>query len=477
MTTWSDTNLHTPVPASRAETGEEREIYSVSRLNAEARALLEGGFPLIWIEGEVSNLARPASGHLYFTLKDADAQVRCAMFRSRNTALAFRPEDGLHVLARARVSLYENRGDFQLIIDHLDPAGDGALRLAYEQLKQRLAAEGLFDAMRKRPLPRFPRAIGLVTSASGAAIRDIVSVLRRRFPALPVFVYPTAVQGPAAPAGVIAALDLAGGRRECDVVIVARGGGSLEDLQAFNNERVARAILASPIPVVTGIGHEIDFTIADFVADLRAATPSAAAELVSPDAAEVGALAGKLLERLRMRIRSMLERRAQDLDWLERRLIHPQRMLETIADRLQRMALRLALEIRTAMGERRNALMDLRARLERNSPLARLVELNEPVTTLRIRLETAATSLVRERQSRLRELARALHSTSPLATLGRGYAIVTREVSGHIVRSSSEAAVGDRVGVRLGSGSLRARVESVAPEPAGTASIAAVERR
>lgn len=261
-----------------------RDIYSVSRLNREARAVLEGGFPLLWVEGELSNLAQPASGHIYFSLKDPAAQVRCAMFRSKRLLLGFKPANHQQVLVRARVGLYEGRGDFQLIVEHMEPAGEGALRLAFERLKQKLAAEGLFDAATKQPLPAMPRQVGLITSPTGAAVRDLLTVLERRFPALPVLIYPAQVQGQSAAAELVAALDLANERAECDILILARGGGSLEDLQAFNDEALARAVHRSAIPVVTGIGHEIDLSIADLVADQRGATPSAAAELVSPSA-------------------------------------------------------------------------------------------------------------------------------------------------------------------------------------------------
>ena len=259
-----------------------RDIFTVSRLNREARAVIEGSFPLLWVEGEISNLAQPASGHIYFTLKDAAAQVRCAMFRAKRMLLGFAPVNGQHVLVRARVSLYEGRGEFQLNVEHMEPAGEGALRLQLERLKQKLAAEGLFDESLKRPLPAFPHQVGIVTSPTGAAVRDLLSILRRRFPSLPVMVYPSKVQGEGAVEDLIAMLELANRRRECDVLVLARGGGPLEDLMAFNDEHLARAIRRSAIPVVTGVGHEIDLSIADLVADRRAATPSAAAEAHQP---------------------------------------------------------------------------------------------------------------------------------------------------------------------------------------------------
>src|SRR5437763_11109252 len=270
-------------PTSQPGTEPGRIVYSVSRLNREVRALLERGLGVVWVEGELSNLSQPASGHWYFSLKDRDAQLRCAMFRLKNSQLGFTPSAGQHVLARGRVSLYEPRGEYQLIVEYLEEAGIGALQRQFERLKAKLAAEGLFALERKRSLPRFPRRIGVVTSPSGAAIRDVLHILARRFPPAAVLVYPTAVQGAAAAPALVAALESASARAECQVLILARGGGSLEDLWAFNDERVARAIGACRLPVVSGVGHEIDFTIADLVADARAPTPSGAAELVVPE--------------------------------------------------------------------------------------------------------------------------------------------------------------------------------------------------
>lgn len=265
---------------------DERRIHSVTDLNRAARLLLESGLTSLWVEGELSNFARPSSGHWYFSLKDAQAQVRCAMFRQRNQLVGFVPREGVQVLVRARVTLYEPRGDYQLQVEHLEEAGLGALQRAFDELKKRLAAEGLFAAEGKRPLPYAPQRIGVITSPTGAALRDILHILARRFPAAEVIVYPVPVQGEAAPAAIVRALQLANLRAECQVLIIARGGGSLEDLRAFNDERVARAIAASELPIVSGVGHETDFTIADFAADARAPTPSGAAQLVSPDQQE-----------------------------------------------------------------------------------------------------------------------------------------------------------------------------------------------
>ncbi|MCS6946745.1 MAG: exodeoxyribonuclease VII large subunit, partial [Steroidobacteraceae bacterium] len=332
---------HIHMPANTPE----RDIYSVSRLNREVNLLLQSGFPVIWVAGELSNLSRPGSGHWYFTLKDRDAQVRCAMFRQRNISVRFKPADGQQVLARARVGLYEPRGDYQLIVEHLEETGVGALQREFERLRDRLAAEGLFSEDIKRPLPAVPRCIGVITSPSGAAIRDILQVLGRRFPLAPVIVYPVPVQGAAAAPAIVQALQTAGRRAECDVLILARGGGSLEDLWAFNDERVARAIRAVPLPVVTGIGHEVDFTIADFAADLRAPTPTAAAQRVVPDwrdlDAQLAALRGRIGRALRRQLREFAQLLGQIHKRLQRshpgvRLLQHMQRLDELQVRLQR---------------------------------------------------------------------------------------------------------------------------------------------
>jgi len=298
------------------ETAANRDIYSVSRLNREVRVLLERGFASLWLEAEISNLAKPSSGHWYFSLKDATAQVRCCMFRQRNMMCAFAPRDGQKVLVRARIGLYEPRGEYQLVVDHMEDSGQGALKRQFEELSAKLAAEGLFAPERKRALPMIPKRIGVITSPSGAAIRDILHVLARRFAAVPVLIYPVAVQGAAAAAEIAAAVRLAGRRAECDVLILARGGGSLEDLWAFNDEALARAIVASPIPIISGIGHEIDFTIADFAADVRAPTPSAAAEIAVPDGAEWLTSLARLTHRLQRGLLRRVEAQRERLRWL-----------------------------------------------------------------------------------------------------------------------------------------------------------------
>lgn len=443
----------------------ERDIYTVSRLNREVRAVLEGSFPLLWVEGELSNLSLPASGHLYFSLKDEYAQVRCALFRMRRINLRFSPQNGMHVLARARVSLYEGRGEFQLIVEHLEPAGEGALRLAFERLKQKLAAEGLFDTGRKRPIPAFPRQVGLITSPSGAAVRDLLSVLGRRFPALPVLIYPVPVQGEQAAGALVEALRLANARAECDVLVLARGGGSMEDLWPFNDEPLARAIAASAIPVVTGIGHEIDFTIADFVADRRAPTPSAAAELISPDGGALSHGLSHLRQRLVIAQRQLQVALVARLGSLERhlRLLHPEARLRQQAQRLDDLEGRLRRQMRGQLDTLEKALHGLGVRFSVVAPARCLPSLRERLLGLDWRLKQAAPHGLRLQRERLMRAARTLDAVSPLGTLARGYAILRRLPDGLIMRDAAEAQPEGRVEARLHRGRLTCLVEDVHP--------------
>ena len=437
-----------------------RNIYSVSHLNHAARDLLESEFPLIWVEGEISNLARPASGHIYFSLKDESAQLRCAMFKMRNQQVNFRPENGQQILVRGRLSLYPARGDYQLIAEHMEEVGDGALRRQFERLKHRLHDEGLFDAAGKQPLPELPSRLGVITSPTGAAIRDIISVLKRRFPGIPVLIYPVPVQGIEAPPAIVAALQNAGKRNECDLLILARGGGSLEDLWAFNDEAVARAIHTCPIPVVSAIGHEVDFTIADFVADLRAPTPSAAAELVSPDREEWHNTFTGWQQRLLRSWQGRIARQQQHLDWLYRQLKHPGQRLRERAQRLDELEQRLKLAQQARLHQLQAQLNTLRAHLHGHSPTQRLREMCLRLDKLRHSNHSAISATLAQQRTRLGSLSRALNAVSPLATLGRGYAIVQKP-DGEIVRKADEIRVGDRVHARLGSGRLDCRVEAV----------------
>ena len=438
-----------------------RDIYSVARLTSEVRAVLDGSFPLLWVRGEISNLAQPASGHLYFTHKDEAAQVRCAMFRPKRLLLAFRPANGQQVLARARVTLYEPRGEFQLVIEHLEPGGEGALRLAFERLRQRLAAEGLFAESIKRPLPAFPRQVGLITSPTGAAVRDLLAVLQRRFSALPVLIYPAQVQGEGAADSLLAALRLANVRAECDVLILARGGGALEDLNAFNDETLARAIRASAIPVVSGVGHETDVTLADLVADRRAATPSAAAELVAPSVEHVrqrlNALAVRLAEARQRRFDLAHQRLGAATRHL--RLLHPMSRLQQQMQRLDTVQQRLLMRIAERLTDAHRRSDRLAARLAACSPERRLERADATLTALGQRLARSQAQSLERRRERLERAVAGLAARSPLATLARGYAIVTRLPDGLIMRDPAQVERGARIQAQIAGGTLVAVVE------------------
>ena len=453
---WFDDEA-TPPPAAPA-----REIFTISQLNAQARMLLERGLGSVWLEGEISNLARPASGHWYFSLKDESAQVRCAMFRNRSMLVRFPVRDGARVLARGRVSLYEARGEFQVVIDHLEEAGEGALRRRFEELKRKLLAEGLFEAARKQALPTLPRRIGVITSPTGAALRDILHVLQRRFPAVPVLVYPVAVQGEAAPREIVQALQLAAARRECDVLILARGGGSLEDLMAFNEEAVARAICACGIPIISGVGHETDVTIADFVADERAPTPSGAAERAVPDSAEylrnLAALERNLVQSVRRKLSSL----HQTLQQWERSLnrLSPRARLQQHAQRLDELEQRLQRAVRARMERARVQLSNAEALLRRSSPARRLAPLQQRLVVAQRRLPVAIQRRLQAARERLERSMRTLQAVSPLATLERGYAIVT-DAGSHVVTDAVVLAPGAQIEARVARGSVRATVTDV----------------
>jgi exodeoxyribonuclease VII large subunit len=440
----------------------QQQIFTVTRLNSAVRMILEQDLGLVWLTGELSNLAMPSSGHWYFSLKDLSAQVRCAMFKGNNRRVPFRPQDGMQVLVQARVSLYEPRGDYQLIIESMQPAGDGMLALRFEELKRRLGAEGLFDEGRKRPLPREPRAVGLVTSATGAALHDMLTVLGRRAPDLPVFIYPTQVQGSAAIGQIVSAIALANRRAEVDVLIVGRGGGSLEDLWCFNEEAVARAIAHSAIPVVSAVGHEVDVTISDFAADLRAPTPSAAAELVAPDRSARAQRLVHLKQRLVQAISRRQTAARHGFVLLQKRLDHqdPKRRLEQQSQRLDELSGRLQqlLNLRLHQGERRLANLELR--LQARSPSTLLAAGKRRHQLAQERLHT----LMNKRQDlaahRLAMLSARLDGISPLATLGRGYSI-TRTPSGEVISRAAQVSPGQQLVTTLAEGALRVRVEDV----------------
>ncbi len=436
---------------------------SVSELNHQARHLLEASFMQVWVEGELSGLSRPSSGHWYFSLKDRKCQIRCAMFRGFNQRVKEIPKEGEQVRIRGKVTLYENRGDFQIIVEHVEPAGLGALQQAFEELKRKLHQEGLFDAARKKPLPATPRHIGVVTSPTGAAIHDILTVLARRCPAIPVTLYPTAVQGKAATTDIVGAIARAVRHGVADVLIIGRGGGSLEDLWCFNEEAVARAIAQCPLPTVSAVGHEVDVTIADFVADLRAPTPSAAAEKISPDQNDWLRQLRERELRLAGAASRALKRMETRLEHLSARLRDPRRELMEKAQRMDELDLRLG----TAMAQRierdRVRATHLGQRLAMQSPARQLSVNQENVSQLTERLVRAARETVTRRRERLEHIGQTLHVVSPLATLGRGYGIVQQE-NGEIVRDAGSVRPGEKIIARVAKGRLEAKVTSINSE-------------
>lgn len=434
-----------------------RRVLTPSQLNALARSLLEDSFALVEVEGEISNLARPASGHIYFSLKDRNAQVRCALFRPKSQWLRFKPADGMQVLARGKLSLYEPRGDYQLLLEHLEPAGEGALRLAFEALKAKLDAEGLFAAARKRALPARIERIGVLSSPSGAAVHDVLSVLRRRFPLLQVELLPVPVQGAEAPAQIRRMLERADASGRYDVLLLTRGGGSLEDLAAFNDEALARAVAACRCVTVSAVGHEIDFSITDFVADLRCPTPSAAAEALSPDGAALARRAELADRRLRAAQGRQLRDRAQRLDTLFQRCDaqRPLRRLQKQAELLEARMLRLRSALSTRFGQSARRLQQLAQRLHNRPPERQLALSRQRLVSARQRLQGSVARQAQGRAVHLAQLARTLEAVSPLATLQRGYAVLRRE--GVLIRSASQVAPGDTVQAQLAEGELELR--------------------
>ena len=432
------------------------EILSVSALNRSVRDLLEHHYPLLWVAGEISNFIVAKSGHAYFSLKDEQAQVRCVMFRNRSQLLDWTPKDGTRVEARALITLYEARGDFQLNVETMRRAGVGALFEAFLRLKDKLEKEGLFAPEIKRGLPAYPKAVGVVTSRDAAALRDVLTTLARRNPAIAVIVYPTPVQGDGAAESIAAALDRAAARGECDVIILCRGGGSIEDLQAFNQEIVARAIRSSPVPVVTGVGHETDFTIADFAADRRAPTPTAAAELASPARGALLERLRALIERSQHRVRRDLEARMQMLDFLLRRLVHPGRRLTAQADTLSQLRSRLQQAARRALEERAWRAHSLAQAVRASLP--DLVAFGEGLRQLGRRFGAASSADRERRRMLLAKLAGNLSHLDPTAVLRRGYSIVTSS-TGSVVSDAGDISLGEALRLRFARGAARVRVE------------------
>jgi len=455
--------LSSPTPTG----GAPDAVLTVSQLNRLARQLLEDCFPMIWVEGEISNLSRPSSGHWYFTLKDQQAQIRCAMFRNRNTRLRFQPKDGDKILVKGAISLYEARGDYQLIAEDMQPAGQGLLAARFDLLKQKLQLEGLFEPARKKPLPTSIRHLAVITSPTGAAIRDILTVLQRRDPSIVVTVIPVPVQGEQAPAAIVRALALcnrlatrAESALPFDAILLGRGGGSLEDLWAFNDENVARAIAASTLPVISAVGHEIDFSIADFVADVRAPTPSAAAELLSRDwRTQLQQLLG-WRQRLIDTWQRQLAQKRQQLHWQQRRLQHPGQRVQQWILRLDELDLRLMNAIERQQRDRRHRLQLLQARLQRHQPAQYVQQLRTRLEYCQRQLPLLIRRKLQQQQQQWLATAQLLHSVSPLATLQRGYAIVSSE-RGAVLRDANAVPVGSTVHARLAQGQLICTVESI----------------
>lgn len=449
-------------PPSKKET-----VYTVSALNREARYLLEERFPAVVVEGELSNIAMPASGHWYFTLKDAEAQVRCAMFRGRNQFVKIKPREGMQIQLRAKLSLYEGRGDYQLIVDSMSPLGEGALRIAFEALKTKLLAEGLFDEAHKKALPSLPAHIGVITSPSGAAIRDIISVLKRRFPAIPLTILPVSVQGTEAAPAMVKAIRLANQKQgvlaDLDVLIIGRGGGSLEDLWAFNDEKLARAIYASELPVVSAVGHEVDFTIADFVADVRAATPTAAAELLSPDQEEFSALFSAYRTQFNRLLGDRLKQSQQHLQWLRKQIKHPGRRLQEQAQKIDGLEMKLRREFHYTLTQHRHELRSLSQHLQQYSPLAKIREQAQENRYLLQRLQKGLIQHLRNLRLQLAEMSHALNNLSPLSILARGYS-VTYDENNQVLSSCAQIKTGELIRTRLHDGELTSIVEQVRPE-------------
>jgi exodeoxyribonuclease VII large subunit len=437
----------------------KRTIYSVSELTKRIKSLLEANFPFVWICGEISNFRMPGSGHYYFTLKDEHAQIAAVMFRGQNRQMKFVPEDGMSIIGLGRISVYEPRGSYQIILEYIEPAGIGALQLAFEQLKKRLADEGYFEQRHKKPIPFLPAKISVVTSPSGAVVHDIITILSRRFPNLHIEVVPVKVQGAGAEDDIADALKLLNDRADADVIILARGGGSLEDLQAFNSESVAMAIFSSRIPVISGVGHETDVTIADFIADLRAPTPSAAAELVVPEKNELLRRCRELEQSLRSRMSGRLENLKRSLDEMRRRLVEPRRKIQEYWLRLDDLSGRLSRLAGLSLRRDRDRLAGLTRRLGSNSPRATIQRFNSRLDVNRSYLSINIQILINKSRSALRELSVKLDALNPLAILRRGYSVTRALPDKSIVTDPAQVALEQDVEVLLADGLLLCNVK------------------
>ena len=437
------------------------DIYTISRLNREVRQLFEQVFPVIWIEGEISNLAKPASGHFYFTLKDDNAQVRCAFFKNKHANLQFDLNNGMKVLARANVGLYEGRGEYQLIIEQIESAGTGALQIAFDALKQKLSGEGLFDEKHKQDIPLYPQTIGIITSATGAAIRDILIVLKRRYPIADVIIYPIPVQGENAAKKIAEKIQTAEKRKECDVFIITRGGGSLEDLWAFNEEIVARAIFSIGTPTVSGIGHEIDFTIADFVADLRAATPSAAAELVSPDIHEIQQKLKNRKNKLARFQKQIIKDYKNSIEIILNKIPKPNTKLFELIQQTDEYSMRLQHNIEKELSSKKIILTKLDSNLIKLNPMHIISEQLAYIKNLHSRFKGSIISFIKQKNSEILRIEDILKSISPSSTLERGYAIVTDYNTNKIIKNSDNLKIGKKIHVKLAKSEIDSTVDKI----------------
>lgn len=433
---------------------QHRDIYNVTRLNREVRAVLDSGFGLVWLEGEISNLACPASGHWYLSLKDSHAQVRCAMFKMRNRLLRFVPRNGMQVIVRAKVGLYEPRGEFQILIEHMEEAGEGALKQQFEDLKNKLNAQGWFASDIKKTLPAYPKRIGIITSPTGAAIHDVLTTLKRRFAALEIIIYPVSVQGKPAANDIAQTIQLADKRNECDVIILTRGGGSLEDLWSFNEENVAQAIFNCKLPIVSAIGHDVDFTIADFVADIRAATPTAAAELVSPDIKQWLDTITTLQKRLTQLTVNDIQDKQLLVSQLAKHIIHPQRYIEEKNQRVDELNTRLQHAINTQLLTTKLNINNLDMHCKSLNPLLKIESQQEYIKQLFQRLILEQQKKLNNIKQRFIRSTSTLDAISPLATLNRGYAYVISNKNNKLVKNINELKIGDQVNTTLANGSF-----------------------
>lgn len=443
------------------------KILSISELNAIVRGLLETRMGEIRLRGEISNFSRPQSGHMYFTLKDSRAQIRCAMFKNRSFGLRFKPGSGMQVVATGRVSLYEARGDYQFIVDKLEEDGTGDLQLQFERLKQRLHADGLFDAAHKQALPEYPQSIAIITSATGAALQDIMHVLERRYPALRVYILPASVQGEEAEHQLLTAFETLKTLDDVEVVLLARGGGSIEDLWVFNSERLAQAIYDCEIPVVSGIGHEIDFTIADFVSDYRAPTPSAAAEVITPELQKLHAILDGFEGLFARRMQQILQDKAQHLDWLVPRLqqLHPSQSLIYTHEKINSCEARLTQHLALLLHSHKQEFQRLSSSLQPHNPNQSIQNAKEKLSMLAGQLKRATSQQLKSAKAHAGSLSRTLTAMGPNETLKRGYAIVRKgSRDGEIIRSAGDVAEGSPLQIKLYEGEIGAKVETIKPD-------------